>query len=574
MEKVWSKFRIGEKIGLGFAVVGLLFAGVVWHYHQTLKSVLDDYQQLHSVFEVRKSLALEIEIEMAAARDAEKDFLIQRQEHFAEEVDQHLQVMRAKVTALAAVDQHSRQTAEQLQRLLTTYQESFRTVAEAWRSIGLDENSGIQGAFRQKVHRLQELSAQYYVDPLYTILLQIRRSEKDLALRKDPAYRDRVRKLIQEFRQLVQGSGLQATVKQKLLSELLVYARTFEPYADTALKSAEVGGGMGPFRDAAHRIEAILKAHHVPHLETNIYKLRRHEKDFLLRGDEAYATMLVEMARTIRSQIAASPLSETDKTLLASLLLDYQQGFLLLVAQRASIVTLTREVDAAARQIAPLITANVDQANQMMAARVEAIADSSRASVHLGLIAMYGALALALIFVITLTSRIVHKVRQMAGLLDDLAYGTPTGRVPTVPGGRDEINAMGESLNALIDHRANFLGWWKASMNEVMALRDLDSARTEAARDEANRDLHVAEIAKLQQLNAIRGRLLQHSQLIVDVSRRAIASSGRLSADDAKTIEHSTRSMAMLYEALAAEQAPVTESGGTPEPAEQQTAAV
>ena len=30
----------------------------------------------------------------------------------------------------------------------------------------------------------------------------------------------------------------------------------------------------------------------------------------------------------------------------------------------------------------------------------------------------------------------------------------------------------------------------------------------------------------------------------------------------------------MLYEALAAEQAPVTESGGTPEPAEQQTAAV
>jgi hypothetical protein len=78
VEKVWSQFRIGEKIGLGFAVVGLLFAGVVWHYHQTLQSVLGDYQQLQSVFEVRKSLALEIEIEMAAARDAEKDFLIQR----------------------------------------------------------------------------------------------------------------------------------------------------------------------------------------------------------------------------------------------------------------------------------------------------------------------------------------------------------------------------------------------------------------------------------------------------------------------------------------------------------------
>jgi len=551
MEKVWSKFRIGEKIGLGFAVVGLLFAGVVWHYHQTLKSVLDDYQQLHSVFEVRKSLALEIEIEMAAARDAEKDFLIQRQEHFAEEVDQHLQVMRAKVTALAAVDQHSRQTAEQLQRLLTTYQESFRTVAEAWRSIGLDENSGIQGAFRQKVHRLQELSAQYYVDPLYTILLQIRRSEKDLALRKDPAYRDRVRKLIQEFRQLVQGSGLQATVKQKLLSELLVYARTFEPYADTALKSAEVGGGMGPFRDAAHRIEAILKAHHVPHLETNIYKLRRHEKDFLLRGDEAYATMLVEMARTIRSQIAASPLSETDKTLLASLLLDYQQGFLLLVAQRASIVTLTREVDAAARQIAPLITANVDQANQMMAARVEAIADSSRASVHLGLIAMYGALALALIFVITLTSRIVHKVRQMAGLLDDLAYGAPTARVPAVPGGRDEINAMAESLNALLEHPANFLDCWKTSMNEMIAQRELELAHSEAARDELLTELRAASIAKVQQLNAIRGRLLLHAKHIVEIHQRLRSAPGDVTTDDVQSLEHAAQGMVTLLEVLA-----------------------
>lgn len=550
MEKVWSQFRIGEKIGLGFAVVGLLFVGVVWHYHQTLQSVLGDYQQLQSVFEVRKSLALEIEIEMAAARDAEKDFLLQRREHFAEDVDQHLQVMRAKVAALAAVDQHSRQTAEQLQRLLTTYQENFRAVAEAWRSIGLDENSGIQGAFRQKVHRLQELSAQYYVDPLYTILLQIRRSEKDLALRHDPAYRDRVRILIQEFRQLVQGSGLQATVKQNLLSELVVYARTFEPYADNALKTADVGGGMGPFRDAAHRIEAILRAHHVPHLETNIFKLRRHEKDFLLRGDEAYVTMLVEMARTIRSQIAASPLSETDKALLAGLLLDYQQGFLLLVAQRASIVTLTREVDAAARQIAPLITANVDQANQMMAARVEAIAESSRASVHLGLIAMYGALAFALIFVITLTTRIVRKVRQMAGLLDDLAYGAPTARVLAVPGGRDEINAMAESLNALLEHRANFLDCWKTSMNEMIAQRELEHAHSAAARDEMITELRAATIAKVQQLNAIRGRLLHHAEHIVEIHQRLRSAPGDVTTDDVQSLEHAAQGMVTLLEIL------------------------
>jgi CHASE3 domain sensor protein len=574
MIKFSSKLRIGERLGLGFGLVGVLFIGVVWHYHHTLRSVLDDYRQLHAVFEVRKSLALEIEIEMAAAREAEKDFLIEHQERFVGKVEQHLQALLEKVKALATVDQQSRQTAEELQALIATYQASFHAVADAWRSMGLDENSGIQGSFRNRIHRLHELSANYNVDRLYTSLLQIRRNEKDFALRKDPRYRERVRQLVTEFRLLVETSDLQEAVKQKLLAELAVYARTFAEYSDSALKAGVVDGGKGPFRDAAQRMEAILDAYQVNNLETNVLQLRRREKDYLLRGDDSYPQMVVEIARSIRAQIAESNIAAADKELLSGLLRDYQRSFLVLVSRRAIIAERTREMDAAANHVVPLIRQNVDQANQMMAARTGEITESSQASVRLSLIVMACAITLSIVFAVLITARIVRPVRQMAGLLDDLAYGTPTGRVPTVPGGRDEINAMGESLNALIDHRANFLGWWKASMNEVMALRDLDSARTEAARDEANRDLHVAEIAKLQQLNAIRGRLLQHSQLIVDVSRRAIASSGRLSADDAKTIEHSTRSMAMLYEALAAEQAPVTESGGTPEPAEQQTAAV
>ncbi len=554
MDKFSSKLRIGEKIGVGFALVGLLFVGVVWHDHRTLRSVLADYHQLQAVFEVRKSLALEIEIEMAAARDAEKSFLIHRQERFASEVDQRLQNLQGKVTALAAVDQQSRQTADELQKLLTIYGESFHAVADAWRGMGLDENSGVQGAFRQKIHRLHELSAQYNVDQLYTLLLQIRRSEKDLALRQDPAYLERVRTMIPEFRQLIERSELPDTAKQKLLAELAVYAKAFEAYAESALKATS-GGGKGPFRDAAHRMEAILDAHRVPNLETSVLKLRRWEKDFLLRGGENYPSMLVETARTMRAQIAESQLPVADQALLISLLRAYQRSFLVLVSQRASIVTLTREMDAAADQVAPLITANVDQANQMMAARLSEIAETSQASVRLGLIVTACAIALGIFFAVFITARVVRPVRQMAGLLDDLAYGTPTARVPTVPGGRNEINAMGESLNALLDHRATFLGWWKASMNELNARRDLDSATSEAARDEAITELRAASIAKVQQLNAIRGRLMLHARRMVDVSQR-MGAAGGIPADDAKALAHAAQGMETLLEVLAVEETP------------------
>lgn len=558
MARYSSKLRIGEKLGLGFGLVGLLFVGVLWHYQQTLGAVLDDYRQLHDVFERRKSLAFEIEINMAAAREAELNFLSQRKEQFAAKVDLHLHDLRKNVALLAAVDEQSRQTAAEIEALTATYEAAFRNVADAWRSMGLDENSGLQGNFRERIHRLHDLSRNYNVDRLYTALLQIRRSEKDLALRRDPMYRDRVRRLVVEFRQLVETSALQPAVKEKLLAELGVYTRTFEPYADSVLRTGNPDGGKGPFRDAAQRIEVLLDAHHVSNLEASVLALRRGEKDFLLRGDESYAQNVVETARSIRAQIATSTIADADKALLTGLLRDYQRSFLVLVSRRAIIADLIGEMDAAANRVVPLIQQNVAQADQLMAGRVAEITESSQASIRRGLIVVAAAIALATLFAVTITRTIVRPVRQMAGLLDDLAYGTPTGRVPTVAAGRDEINAMGESLNALINHRANFLEWWKASMNEVTALRDLAAASTEAERDEANRELYAAEIAAVQQINAIRGRLLQHSERLVEVARRARTGSGKLSADDATALEHSARGVAVLLEALATEAKPTT----------------
>jgi HAMP domain. len=549
VDKWFSKLRIGEKIGLAFALVGLLFIGVVWHYHQTLATVLGDYRQLQ-VFEVRKSLALEIEIELAAVRDAEKGFLIEHQEVFAEETDQRLQALNDKVAALAAVDQDSRQTATALQSLLTTYQERFHAVANAWRVMGLDENSGLQGAFRDKVHRLHELAANYNVDRLYTLLLQIRRSEKDLALRQDAAYRERVRTLIAEFREQVETSGLNDAIRAKLLAELTAYATSFEPYADSALKAGNVAGGKGPFRDAAHRIEAMLNAYHVPKLEASVLQLRRREKDFLLRGDETYPPMVVEIADAIRAQIARSLIADADKALLTGLLQDYQRDFLALVAQSGSIGTLSREMSAAAGLVAPLVKRNVDQANQTMARRVAEITASSQASARLSLIVVACAVALGVLFAVLITLRIVGRVRLMAGLLDDLAYGSPTRRVPTVSNGRDEINAMGESLNALVDHRATFMGWWKEAMAEVNARRELAAANSDEEKDQAMHDLRSAGIAKLHLLNAIRGRLLQHGERVLDIAQRIQSAPGKVSEQDGKALEHAAKGMATLFEVL------------------------
>ncbi len=545
MGRLSSKLRIGEKIGLSFGLVGLLFLGVIWHYHHSLQQVLADYERLHDVYQARKSLALGIEIQLAKTWQAENDFLTQRDEGFATAVDTHAQALLDTTSKLGEVDEESRHTAQQIRALTETYLNRFHDIADAWRVKGLDHNSGLQGAFRDTVHELEDRAGNFKAGRLYLQLLQIRRGEKDLGLRRETLYRDRVRALIAEFRELVQTSELYPDAKSSLINEIGVYAGEFEAYAEIVLAGGELQGGKGPFRDSAHRIESILEAHYVPDLESNILQLRRREKDYLLRGDDEYVRMVQEIAGTIRRQIDIAPIADQDKTLLTGLLADYEKDFLALVAQNHRIAELDRAMQAAAGRITPLVTQNVDEANRLSDAKRAEIARASSASARLNLIIVACAVLLGVFFAVTITARIVRPVREMAGLLDRLTHESPAERIATVPGARDEINAMAESLNTMADHRATFVSWWKTSMNEAIALRDLHAAKDAAGRNEATEELRLSALAKVQQLNNIRGHLGRHVAHLMEIAER-LKKYRPGTAEEAVDIEHTAQGIQTL----------------------------
>jgi methyl-accepting chemotaxis protein len=103
----------------------------------------------------------------------------------------------------------------------------------------------------------------------------------------------------------------------------------------------------------------------------------------------------------------------------------------------------------------------------------------------------------------------------MAGLLDQVAYEEPIERIPTVPGGRDEVNAMAQSVNAMADHKAHFLDWWKSSMREAEAFEQA-SAQPDSV--EAREELEQS-----QRVKQVLGRELQEKirTLIRSVSEHA-----------------------------------------------------
>jgi methyl-accepting chemotaxis protein len=163
---------------------------------------------------------------------------------------------------------------------------------------------------------------------------------------------------------------------------------------------------------------------------------------------------------------------------------------------------------------------NLAEADRLMAAKAEEIGRISRDSARLNLLVVAGALVLGVVFTLFITGRIVRPVREMAGLLDRLTHESPSERIATHPGARDELDAMAESLNTMADHRANFMHWWMASMNEAVALRDLHEGASREVRGEAAEELRLAALDKVQQLNAIRGQLLRLADQIQDCAGR------------------------------------------------------
>lgn len=472
MGHLFSKLRIGEKIGLSFGLVGLLFLAVIWQYHNTLERSLADYRSLMEVHDARKDLLLEIQAGLLDARRAEKNFLLHRDEAYAAEVSERVDAVLALTADLGRIDEESDQIAREFAELIETYRQRFEAIAAAWRTKGMDHDSGLQGAFRDAVHELEDLAGEFKVSRLYLQLLQVRRREKDLGLRREEAYRSQVFVLLAGFRQDVEGSELAPNTQASLLDELGAYERSFEVYSQRVLAQEDIQGGKGPFREAAHRIEAILRAHYIPDMESNILQLRRREKDYLLRHDKQYVEMALREWQGITEQVDGSDISDEDKAKLTVLLVQYRKDFLALVEQNDRIDGLSNEMREAIGQIAPIVKGKVEAADRLEAEMTAKIEASSRANARYMFWIVLAATALGVLFAVAITRQITRPLRNMMGLLGRLADEEPTERITTRPGSRDEVDLMAQSVNAMADHKAGLVRWWKASMNE----RDLPVA--------------------------------------------------------------------------------------------------
>lgn len=192
-------------------------------------------------------------------------------------------------------------------------------------------------------------------------MLEMRRAEKDFLLRKDLPDARRYAEKAARVLQLIDGlksdpvSGpIQPALGhisegvQKSQEQFLVIR---DAYVGLGLRETE--GLQLALRKSVHEVEEIAAEAHDDALTVVILTLRRHEKDFMLRGDEKYIALFDEKFQQLISKINTSSIAASEKQKILDLAMAYRASFAEFAAARLKLVGETAVLSSLFAGIAP-----------------------------------------------------------------------------------------------------------------------------------------------------------------------------------------------------------------------------
>ncbi|WP_430911521.1 methyl-accepting chemotaxis protein [Methylobacterium sp. sgz302541] len=228
---------------------------------------------------------------------------------------------------------------------------------------------------------------------------------------------------------------------------LNLYATRFQNVvaAQRTIGFSEKDGLQGSLRAAVHTAENRLGTFDQPRLSVLMLMMRRHEKDFMLRGDDKYVDELRTRADEFRSALAATPLSATARSEIKGLIDDYERNFL---AYSAGLSTLNDEA-ADLNNIHGRLSSLTGEVGRAADEQYEA-AQQRIAEYRLWLARLTWAIIAAAVLAAAGLSywvgqRMSRPLRLIASSMERLAAGDLSAQVPVLTR-QDEIGAIARAL--------------------------------------------------------------------------------------------------------------------------------
>jgi methyl-accepting chemotaxis protein len=214
----------------------------------------------------------------------------------------------------------------------------------------------------------------------------------------------------------------------------------------------ENDGLQGKLRAAVHSVEGKLKTFDQPRLAVLMLMMRRHEKDFMLRGDEKFGDELTKRVGEFLTELAKADLPDDAKAEIKKLIDSYKSSFLAFMASQS---TLTEEAEDLA-QIYDRLRPNLEVVRNAAAKRLEAVRDDLLVLRRFVVWSIGVTVAVMIITAFWFGRRLTAPLVRMVQAMEHLAEGDLDRRIEQIER-RDEIGKISASLSVfhrkLIENR-------------------------------------------------------------------------------------------------------------------------
>src|ERR1700731_543709 len=289
-----------------------------------------------------------------------------------------------------------------------------------------------QSQFRQTAERARAMET--LADQTSLELLQARRHEKDFLLRSNDSYVKQHGEAVaiaaaklDELAKAVAAANMQevATNLDAVRRGFDTYVKNFGLLVESRHRQGldENSGLQGTLRKSVHEIEDKLSKIDDMRLKAAMLMMRRHEKDFILRGDTQYRDQFLKAGTELGNLIAAADLPSELKRELTNDLEAYRKDFVAWTQATEVTTQAQRAMSDSYAAIEPQIAALQRGIGQVSSAANEANS-RTRSSTELEMEIAIGAIALVAIVMAFLIGRAISKpLSAMTRAMGELASG-------------------------------------------------------------------------------------------------------------------------------------------------------
>lgn len=223
------------------------------------------------IFEARTMVKLnqtiqyaeELDIHELSMRKYEKDFLFYKNTNSLDLFKKEYVQLREKINSLTALFNDLQISTEQVERfdsLAKRYYDDFNEVVALQKVIGLHPKDALYGELRTAVHNVETLLEEQNNHQLLTLMLQLRRSEKDFMLRLDTKYLTRFETFSDKLNQQIRSADFATSTETQLLNYLSSYESNFKALVDAqvALGVDLESGALGTMRKSVKQSDEVV----------------------------------------------------------------------------------------------------------------------------------------------------------------------------------------------------------------------------------------------------------------------------------------------------------------------------